>query len=154
MLAYAAAGRPALLVREERTRRTVAAIETKVLAKTWSPDGRRLAIYCSHASDPLRLAQFVPDDIIPGRKLFVAEPRLLVYDAASGRTTSVAELPRGFQLVHLQWLNSDWLLAAATTSAMSFATDRRGERRLPIPALDDHTPLLAWLPGGSHSAPA
>jgi hypothetical protein len=149
MIAYVAqrtGGRAALVIREERSRRTLAAIETKVQAHVWSPNSRRLAVYCSHVSDPLRLAGFVPHDIIPGRRLFVAEPRLLVYDTATRRTTSVVDLPQGFQLAHLQWLSSDWLLVVAFRSAMSFITDRRGESRYPVPALDDFTPLLTWLP--------
>ena len=61
-------------------------------------------------------------------------------------TITIDHLRAGFQLAYLQWLNSDWLLVVDVRAKQSFITDRRGEQRTPVTALDDYTQLIRWIP--------
>lgn len=135
-----------VVVRDEAARAVIATLPLSPVAAAWSPDSRQLAVYASVTNDPLRIAHLVPEGLIPGWQPGAEEPALIVYDTAARRSVTIKELPAGFRLARLQWAGADWLLMTAARADQSFAVDRRGERRRPLPVLDDFTQLLAWLP--------
>jgi WD40-like Beta Propeller Repeat len=137
--------RPALVVRDEATRAEIATLYTRTVAKAWSPDSRRLAIYGMAPNDPLGIARYIPKNLVPGYRPGAIEPSLFVYDTDTRRATSLGALPPRFQIARLLWLGDDWLLVAGASTASSFITDRRGDQRLPITALDDYSPILGWV---------
>jgi hypothetical protein len=122
------------------------ALPVQVKAKTWSPDGQHLAVYCLASNDQFHLGKLLPANFIPGWRPGALEPRLLVYDSTSGSVRTITHLRPGFQLAHLQWLHPDWLLVGDVQAKQSFLTDRRGEQRTLITMMDNFTPLLRWLP--------
>jgi hypothetical protein len=137
--------RPALVIRDEATRAEVVTLHTRAAAKAWSPDSRRLAVYGMAPNDPLGIGRYIPKGVLPGYRPGAIEPSLFVYDTIHGGSVSLGPLPPRFQLARLLWLSDDWLLVAGVSTASSFLTDRRGEQRLPIAALDDYSPILAWV---------
>jgi hypothetical protein len=115
------------------------------IAKAWSPDSTRLAVYADVVSDPLHLHGIIPDGMLPGYPRSTPAPQLSVHDLASGASYATRNLPRGFELARLQWLDQNWLLVAAAQNGMSFVTDRQLGRRLPITEWVGVAPLLGWL---------
>jgi hypothetical protein len=137
-------GHDGLIIRDEATKQ-IRSVPVPVQDWAWSPDSRRLAVYCLARNDPLNIGTLLPPNAIPGWQLGALEPRLLIYDAAIGGAIMIGQLRQGFQLAHLQWLNRDWLLVMDVQAKFSFMTDRRGEQRIPVTALTDFTPLILWM---------
>lgn len=137
--------RPALVIRDEATRAAAVTLHTQTAATAWSPDSRRLAVYGMAPNDPLGIGRYIPKGVLPGYRPGVIEPSLFIYDTIARRSIPLGPLPPRFQLARLLWMSDDWLLVAGVSTASSFLTDRRGEQRLPITALDDFSPILAWV---------
>jgi hypothetical protein len=141
----ASKGTARLHIRDEVSRSVSATLDLDSQTYAWSPDSAHLAVFATMSNDPLRLARFVPRGLVPRWNPGASKQVLLVHSITDGRNLQIGDIPPGFRVAHLQWMNADWLLVAAARASQSFIVDRRGERRRPVPAIDDYSPLVTWL---------